>query len=156
MPCVVAVWNISGYQLKHLGCLETYCCVGAKTHFDQEITPWGTIRYYRYFLKPNYTLRLHTGSKKFHYQCDSNMWCSRVYFSWIFKIVFLCLASISLLCALGHHIMSLCLTDPFCGSAVINENNNQLRTHLLHSIKPVIYWHSQDMNIKYNLVFKIV
>ena len=62
----------------------------------------------------------------------------------------------SLLCALRHHIMSVCFTDILCGNAVINENNNQLRTHLLHSIKPVIHLHSQDMNIKYNLMIKIV
>ena len=52
--------------------------------------------------------------------------------------------------------MSVCFTDILCGNAVINENNNQLRTHLLHSIKPVIHLHSQDMNIKYNLMIKIV
>lgn len=43
----------------------------------------------------------------------------------------------TLCCAPRQYIV--CLMDLLVGCAVINENNNQLRTHLLHSIKPVIY-----------------
>lgn len=74
-----------------------------------------TLRNYslnRYFLKPNYTLWLQTGSKKFHYQYDSNTWYSRVYFSWVFKIIFLSFTSI-LYSVLWGITLCLCISQIF-------------------------------------------
>lgn len=153
MRCTVSVWSTGACQLKHL--VPWNIAMWAKPFSDLEITPWRTGFYYR-----------NLNNTKIYFVVQNRLKISVVNMILICNALgFYFLIFQNYISVFGIHILLLCpgasyyvcvLHRSSCWICNFNENNNQLSTCLLYFIKPLIYWHFCDMNIKYNLMIKVI